>query len=200
METLISDRQIWDDFKKGDSYALSYIYYQNIQLLYRYGKKFSNDNDLVKDTIQDLFLDMIRIRSTLGVNDNIKYYLIVSFRHKLFRKLRKQINLEKITGHIDPEAQITYSVEQEMMDREEFTYREKQVQKGLKELSSKQREILFYRYTCDFDYDQICGIMSLKYDSARKLVCRALKSLKECLSEEDIFLFCISFFIKRFRK
>ena len=114
MKTLISDRQIWDDFKKGDSYALSYIYYQNIQLLYRYGKKFSNDNDLIKDTIQDLFFDMLRTRSALGINDNIKYYLIVSFRHKLFRKLRKQINLETITDHINLEAQITYSLEQEL--------------------------------------------------------------------------------------
>jgi RNA polymerase sigma factor (sigma-70 family) len=71
------------------------------------------------------------------------------------------------------------SYEYELTNKEELTNREKRVQKGLKKLSPKQREILFYRFTCDFSYEQICEIMSLKYDSARKLNFRALKLLKQ---------------------
>jgi hypothetical protein len=50
-----SDKKIWDDFRKGKDQALSEIYNQYIQLLFRFGKKFSNDDELIKDTIQDLF-------------------------------------------------------------------------------------------------------------------------------------------------
>lgn len=183
-----SDKKIWDDFKKGESYALSHIYYQHTQLLFRYGKKFSSEDELIKDTIQDLFFDLIQTRKNLGSTDNIKFYLIASFRRKLVRNIKKQNLSLKLQPEKFMEAEIVYSAEQEMIGKEEITHREELVQKALKELSSKQREILFYRFTYDLEYEQICDIMSLKYDSARKLVFRALKSLKKCLSDTDIFL------------
>lgn len=183
-----SDKKIWDDFRMGESYALSHIYYQHVQLLFRYGKKFSRNDELIKDTIQDLFFDLIRTREKLGKTDNIKYYLFTSFRRKLVRNIEKQnLTLEPEYEKL-MEAEIVYSVEQEIISKEELTHREKLVQKTLETLTPKQREILFYRYTCEFDYEYICEIMSLEYDSARKQVFRALKSLKKCLSNEDILL------------
>jgi len=182
-----SDQKIWDDFRKGESYALSHIYYQYAQLLFRYGKKFSNKDELIKDTIQDLFFDLIQYRQKLGNTDNIKFYLIVSFRRKLVANIKKHNLFLDVRSEKIMEAEIVYSAERELIDKEEITYREKLVQKVLKEISPKQREILFYRFACDFEYEQICEIMSLKYDSARKLVFRALKSLKKCLSDTDVF-------------
>jgi len=174
-----SEKRIWTDFKKGKSYALSHIYHQHIQLLFRYGRKFSKDEELIKDTIQDLFFDLLRTRKNLGDTDNIKFYLIVSFRRKLVQNLKKRVlyvdsEVENIAG-----IENMNSYEYELTNKEELTNREKRVQKGLKKLSPKQREILFYRFTCDFSYEQICEIMSLKYDSARKLNFRALKLLKQ---------------------
>ncbi len=190
---MYSDKKLWEDFKAGEKYALSHIYYQNIQFLYRYGSKFSNNEDLIKDTLQDLFFDLIRLRSNLGANDNIKFYLITAFRRKLFRNLKKQKITDEKTDFLYPEAQIVYSAEYEMIGREELSHREKLVQKALAELSPKQREILYYRYTCDFEYNQICELMDLKYDSARKLVFRSLQSLKKQLSSSEIILFYTEF-------
>ena len=72
------------------------------------------------------------------------------------------------------------------------------MKKALAKLSPRQREILFYRYTCDFEYNQICEIMQLNYDSARKQVFRALKALKEVLTGKDIFLYLPEDFPKKF--
>lgn len=187
-----SDKIIWEDFKKGEKYALSYIYDQNIQLLYRYGKKFTNEDELIKDTIQDLFFDLIRSRPGLGETDNINYYLIVAFRRKLFRSLEKNIKKDSPSEFTPPEAQIIYSAEQELIGREDLCRREKLVRDGLTKLSPKQREILYYRFTCDFDYSQICELMSIKYDSARKQVFRALQALKECLPGNESFIFFLA--------
>jgi len=191
-----SDKKIWNDFRKGESYALSHIYYQNIQLLFRYGKKFSKDDESIKDAIQDLFFDLIRTRSNLGETDNINFYLLCSFRRKLFRSIQKQnLNIDA-NNEKAPESEIVYSIEKELIEKEELNTREQSVQKALENLSPKQREILYYRFTCDFDYDQICEIMSLKYDSARKQVFRALKALKVALSDKDVFLLFLGFFRK----
>ena len=191
------DKKIWDDFRNGKDYALSHIYYQHVQLLFRYGKKISQEDELIKDSIQDLFFDLIRTREKLGRTDNIKYYLIASFRRKLVKNINKQNLKINFQSEKNLEAEIIYSVEKELIEKEELTHREVIVQKALKELSSKQREILFYRFTCDFGYEQICEIMSLKYDSARKLVFRALKSLKKSLSDTDIFLLFLGLFPKK---
>jgi RNA polymerase sigma factor (sigma-70 family) len=178
----ISDGDLWERFKKGDSEALSCIYNQHVQLLFRYGKKFTSDKELVKDTIQDLFYDLIRTRKNLGNTDSIKFYLIASFRRKLTVSLKKrQLNLD-IDVEKKMDAEFCSIPEQELSESKELSAREKLIQEGLKSLSPKQREILYYRYTCNFDYEQICRITSLKYDSARKQNFRALQSLKNWMS------------------
>jgi len=190
-----SDKKIWDDFRKGKDQALSDIYNKYIQLLFRFGKKFSDDDELLKDTIQDLFFDLIRTRKKLGVTDNICFYLMASFRRKLVRNL-SHINksIDQYSGNEkEPEVNIVYSIETELIEKEELTEREKAVKEALAELSPGQREILFYRFTCNFDYGQICEIMKIKYDSARKQVSRALKSMKKALADSEIILFFLKF-------
>ncbi|QIA08343.1 RNA polymerase sigma factor [Draconibacterium halophilum] len=190
-----NDEKIWNDFCRGENYALSYIYSNNIHLLFRYGRKFSKDNELIKDTIQDLFFDLIRTRENLGATDNIRYYLLCSFRRKLFKNLsRQKSNTEG--GYVSvPVPEISYSIEQELISKEYLTLRDKRIKKGLSELTTKQREILFYRYTCGFEYEEICNLMSLKYDSARKQVFRALKALKVIMIKDNV-LILLSMFSK----
>jgi len=185
----INDNNLWEDFKKGEQAALSHIYHLYVESLYRYGKKFSSDSDLVKDTIQDLFCDLIRTREKLGPTEHIYFYLIKSFRRKLFRSL----NETNMTKHKEEDEEaftvhIVYSVEEDYIQKEHLSKKEEMMQKGLAELSPKQREILYYRFTCDFEYEQICEIMSMKYDSARKMVFRALKSLRENLADTNLIL------------
>ena len=191
MQQDINDNQLWEDFKKGEQTALSQIYHLYADSLYRYGKKFSSDSDLVKDSIQDLFCDLIRTREKLGMTNHIYFYLIKSFR----RKLHRNISGIKQTAENDEtlEANIIYSVEEDWIQKEHLSKKEELVQKGLAELSPKQREILYYRFTCDFEYEQICEIMSMKYDSARKMVFRALKSLRENLADTNIILLSVHF-------
>ncbi|MDX8341175.1 sigma-70 family RNA polymerase sigma factor [Draconibacterium sp. IB214405] len=191
-----ADKELWEDFLKGEDYALSHIYYQHVQGLYRYGKKFTNDDELIKDTIQDLFFDLIRTRKNLHGTDNIGFYLIASFRRKLATSIRKSNVFSDTTDEEYFQAEIVYSVEKELIEKEELTEREQLLQAGFNELAPKQREILYYRYICEFSYDQICEITSLKYDSARKQVFRALKSLRKAVEGKSSIVFFLSFYAK----
>ena len=137
----------------------------------------------MKDTIQDLFFDLIRSRKNLGNTDSIKYYLIASFRRKLIVTLKKRPQHVDMDIENKADAGFFNLPEQELSEEKELSPREKLVREGLKTLTSKQREILFYRFSCNFGYEQICEITSLKYDSARKQNFRALKALKNWLSD-----------------
>lgn len=194
MDLTTNDTKLWEDFKKGEKYALSHIYYLYADSLYRYGKKFSTDDEQVKDAIQDLFFDLIRTRSTLGTTDHIYFYLIKALRRRLFQNQNGIKNLIKTDDEVGtPEVNIIYSIEDEWIQNEEMTKKEIIVQKALAELSPKQREIIYYRYTCDFEYEQICEIMSMKYDSARKMVFRALTTLRESLTDTNFTFFILHY-------
>lgn len=187
-----NDYMLWEDFRKGDKQALSTIYFLYVNPLYRYGKKFSSDDELIKDLIQDLFFDLIRTRSTLGSTDHIYFYLIRSLRRRVAQHKSGSKKKEWSNDQADfLEANIVYSFEDELINKEEVSKKESAVLKALAELSSKQREIIYYRYTCDFEYEQICELMSMKYDSARKMVFRALKSLRASLTGTNFQLFML---------
>ena len=53
-------QRIWIRFKDGDLDAFGEIYEEYIDLMYDYGSKITQDKDLVKDCIQDLFVDLYK--------------------------------------------------------------------------------------------------------------------------------------------
>ena len=71
-----TDFDLWKSFKEGDDEALKTIYYTHFKHLYNYGRKFSSDKVLVENCIQDLYIDLIKKRKTLGDTDNINLYLL----------------------------------------------------------------------------------------------------------------------------
>lgn len=184
---MLNDREIWEDFRSGDKKATSKIYHENIQLLYRYGKKFTTDEDLIKDKIQELFYDLIRTRENLGTTDNIRFYLIKALRRRIFSELKKKTILVQAADYEND--CLMASCEEELIEMEINHTRDKMVRKAVEMLSPRKREILFYRYSCNFEYSQICEIMNIEYDTARKLVFRGLSSLKEYLLKMDFILY-----------
>jgi len=114
------DTKVWEDFKKGDKNSLSTIYHDNVNFLYRYGKKFCLDNELIKDTIQDLFFDLIRTRENLGSTDNIRFYLIKAFRNRLVQNLNKQNGKIIVADESELVAKIVYSPEEDLIQKRSF--------------------------------------------------------------------------------
>jgi RNA polymerase sigma factor (sigma-70 family) len=185
------DKYIWEEFKNKKDYALSYIYHQNIDFLFCFGKKISKDEDFLMDVIQDLFYDLIKSRKNLGETDNIRMYLLKSFQRKLIRELKRSKKQADLQNHFRVEPEIVFSVEEALISDEDRSKTLRVIKQGMQELNSKQREVLYYKYICDFDYCEICEIMSISHDSARQLVSRAIHSMKKYLSANDLFLMLI---------
>ena len=189
---MIDERTVWEDFKNEHEYALSYIYEQNIDFLFFYGKKFSDDKDLILDTIHDLFCYLIQTRKNLGETNNIRFYLITAFRRRLLKEVQNKNKQNLISGDFHLEADdFIYSSEEDLIRNEDDQKRMKIIRQGINELNAKQREILYYKFTCEFDYDQICAIMSISYDAARQLVSRAISLLRKFLQGNDFYLLFI---------
>ncbi len=190
-----TDIIIWREFKNEREDALSYIYHQNIDFLFFYGKKFTSDKDFILDVIQDLFFHLIRNHKTLGDADNIRMYLLKAFRRRLFEELRKKSKQQEFANEYFVEPQFVFSIEQDLIFEEERSEKELELKRGMAKLNTKQREILYYRFTCGFNYNQICEIMSISYDVARQLVSRSIQALKAYLVSKGFVL--LHFFFKK---
>ena len=180
-----NDCEIWENFKNGDKSALSFIYFQHFRPMFQYGIKFKNDPEFIKDCIQDVFFKLIKAGKNLGTTNNIRFYLFKSMKTSILKKIEKDRRMEEIGNDLKFEAQ--FSVEEEIAEKENATEKEKSLSQSLKKLSDRQREIIYLRYECEMEYSQICEIMHLKNDSARKLVFRAIKTLREIIDDEIKF-------------
>lgn len=185
------DQYIWEEFKNGEEYALAHIYNQNIDFLFFYGKRITKDEDFLLDIIQDLFYELIRSKKNLGKTDNIRLYLLKSFRRKLIRELQKKQKQSGSNEDIDILPDIIFSVEEDMILAEEKSKQLEIIRQGMKGLNQKQREVLYYKFTLGFDYKQISEIMQVTNDSARQMVSRAINTLKKHFDKNDFILMFI---------
>ncbi|MGV8093176.1 MAG: RNA polymerase sigma factor [Mangrovibacterium sp.] len=186
-----NDQEIWERFKNGDKEALSLIYFQYFHSMYQYGIKICDDPEFIKDCIQEVFFKLIKTGTKLGPTDNILFYLFRTLKNVIYKELEKNKKIEaaKIKN---ADFHTSFLLEDQIMEQERATLKEMALARALNTLDGRQREIIYLRYECGMSYEQICEIMQIKNDSARKLVLRAIRSLKTII-EEDQRSFCFTF-------
>ena len=182
----LTDIEIWLSFKKGDNSAVSFIYREYFPVLYRYGLKFSADTFLIEDTIQDLFADLIKNRETLGDTDNILFFLLKSFRRKMLRKMKRE-NRYDLTGEMtdDYPFEVVWSAEHELIAGEESDLRSSFLLKALKELTPRQKEAVYLRFTKELDYAIIAEIMNISIEACRNLISKAISNIRKQINKKD---------------
>jgi len=193
---ILEDIELWRKFKRGDNEALSLIYAINTPKLYRYGLKLTSNHSIVEDAIQDLFSDMVRNRKNLGDTDHIQFYLIKSFKRRLKRELRKEKRYSLDFEDKDYSFGITYSIEQSLILEEGSNQRINLLRNALNDLTPRQKEAIYLKYTQDLEYEQIAEIMEIGIEGSRNLIYRAVKTLKDSLKEnKSLFILLLHKFI-----
>lgn len=177
-----SEDLIWEQFKSGSQSALTYIYRNYTNLLFNYGFQFSSDKHLIKDCLQDLFMELIRHRDQLSPTSSIKFYLLKSFRNKLIKTIQKN-NGQRPSENFLPKALFTISVsaETKMINAQLDADKQRILQDSLNKLPPLQREALVLYFYEGLKYNQIAEMLSIKVKSSRALVYRAIDSLGELL-------------------
>lgn len=175
----------WNLFIEGDNDAYCYLYKAHIQLLFQYGKRFTSDTEQIKDSIQDLFTKLYKNRSELTTPNNIKLYLLVALKNNLINALYQESRYERF----DQESisfSFGVSVEEQYIDNELQMNQQKKIKDILSVLTSRQKEIIYYRYIQELSFDEICVLMDMNYQSAQNLIQRSLKKIKEIYGTLEI--------------
>ena len=183
----------WREFLQGDEQAYSWLYRTYVQLLYNYGSHFTMDHELIKDCIQEVFTRIYKNRKTLSLPDNVRVYLLISLKNCILNALDKQCrytDLESIPFILSE------TVEDRFLSDEAAKLQKEEVENILSILTPRQREIMYYRFVEELDFDQICENMNLNYQSAHNLIQRALRKIRDNYDSVSFYLFILSYFAK----
>lgn len=169
----------WSRFKNGDVTALESIYRAHVMSMVNYGLKITDDLDLIKDSIQDLFIELWKSRQNLADTDQPKFYLFRALRNKLMRAISKQSFVSEGEMLLASGSLMTEYVELEIADREQRVQASGTLKQLLEKLSKRQQEAIYLRFYHNFSYELISSMMNMNYQSVLNLVQRALKSMRK---------------------
>ena len=182
--------ELWKRFITGDDDALSKLYNCYVHELYSYGLKIHGDEHLVKDCIQEVFINLIDQRKKLILTDATPLYLFKSLRNKLLEELRSKNRrndiVKSIASGIDNQEM---SIEQSKVHSEDKYNRTMIMVKALDILSDYQKEAIYLKYSQGFEYEKIAELLDIDIPSARTLIYRSLKKMKDSLLVKSQILF-----------
>ena len=180
------DHYINKNLSNGEDY-IAMIYYQYVDDLYSWGNTFTSQKEIIKDCIQDLFAYLLSNPEKLGGINNLRVYLFTSFRNNLLRLLRNhRLRISERDPEEDYYAEIkdpSENIIEKLKTNETFYNRKKEIREILNSLSMRQKRIIFLRYYKQMEYDEICEILSMNYQSARTLIYRLIQRMKSIYRE-----------------
>ncbi|MCD8165683.1 MAG: sigma-70 family RNA polymerase sigma factor [Bacteroides sp.] len=188
--TLYKDSDLWHSFVQGDKESFALFYRRNYPKLYSYGMSLCQDQEQVRDLIQELFVKLYTTPRLIKEYSTIQPFLFASLRnacinHEKFRK--------RHTGLYETDSfELTYSVENNQIeDEEEHRIVKEKVEKVISSLTPRQKEIIYLRFLHQMSYEEIAGIMNLSPQAARNLTYRAMEKMRKENPELLLWILCL---------
>lgn len=155
----------------------SELYNKYVDILFTYGCKMTSDRELVKDCIHDVFVKYITNYEE-GKVKNEGYYLVTALRNRIndeFRRFTRMSDADTSVKHM-----IADTNEEFLFERLETETRiQKQLMDKIAKLTPRQQKVIHLYYIEQRNYEEICTIMGINYQSARNIIYRSLTSLRK---------------------
>jgi RNA polymerase sigma factor (sigma-70 family) len=183
-------QELWTRFREGDAYAYSNIVRNFSNSLFKYGVRIINDEDFVKDCMQDVFFKLWHHRQNIGHTPAVKSYLLKALRSRLFRERNKWHN----TDHLNEDYSFTveFNIENRLIEDQISKETKLKIERVLNKLPKRQKEIIYLRYYENLPLEQIAQIMGVNQQSVYNLLHNATSRLRKEWIGEVNALFLIS--------
>jgi RNA polymerase sigma factor (sigma-70 family) len=177
---------IWNEFLAGNDRAYEFIYKKYAQTLFKYGLTLTNQEDLVKDCIHDVFVRLYENRKNLGTTNNIRLYLHSALKNSILMAFRKENTYNKFKESINKEDWTDAdTVIDKIISNEEETEQRVAVARIWSILTLRQKEIVYYRYIEELSLIEIAELQNIDYQSVANIIYRAIKKMKNFYSKSD---------------
>ncbi|KAA2240732.1 sigma-70 family RNA polymerase sigma factor [Chitinophaga agrisoli] len=174
----------WEQLRNGDKQALFALYNNTYFHLVRFGLKICANDELVKDCITQLFLQLWGKRDTLKPVTNVQSYLFTAFKRDLIDQLEYQSKIHTAVHRMtDKEGENELSYEEIIIRVQQDEEIKQRLHQAIKQLTPRQVELIRLRFFEGMSYEQIAGRTSQSVKTAYNTVYDAIKTLRKLLKQ-----------------
>lgn len=174
----------WNLLIEGDRQGLYECFNLFYDDLYRFGLSMYKNHDLIKDSIQNLFIELWEIRAKLSDVKNIKQYIFTIYKRIIYKTNKnldhKNVCLEVLLEDVNHDFLVQSSYESILVANQTDEQKQKQLQQALNELSPRQKEIVQLRFFEQKSFLEISEITGLTertiYNTLHNAICVLRKS------------------------
>ncbi len=178
---LSNENIIWDKMLTGDRDALGRLMHSYFRPLANYGLRFTTDKEVIKDSIQELFIVVWERRSHLAVAVNVKSYLFSSFRRLLLRTLKKMHKSATLTldsSYLENFALIL-GVDDKIIQTEHAIKLSKHFNILISSLPERQKEVVYLKFFESLSREEISHILEIAPQTVSNILQIALGKLRQ---------------------
>ena len=176
-----SGTELWSRFLTGDLSAMETIYMEHFSGMFAYALSLVGDTDMVKDAIQDIFMELWHKRANLGKVHAIRPYLYTILRRKVLGQARENGKLLSLIEDGRQDTITSPSPEREYILSEDSGKFSQELERAIRKLNKRQRELIHLKYHTKLNNKQIAEITELPYSKVCYHIKTALQQLQVAL-------------------
>ncbi|GAB2781355.1 sigma-70 family RNA polymerase sigma factor [Rhabdobacter roseus] len=171
--------ELWQDYRAGDIYALGRIMQAYYPDLFHWGMRLHAERELVKDCIQEMFVNLWKQHHSIGTVENVRSYLLAVLKARILRELSRK--------HVTHQANLTdeyafsveFAADLRLIEEEHEVYQLRKLEQVMNYLPQRQKELIYLRFYQNLSFEQIAEVMQLGRQSVYNLLQKSLGNLRK---------------------
>lgn len=185
--TISTDSQWLQQLQQNDAQALASLMEKYYQDLYNYAAKFTRDEGLIKDCIQEIFISLWQRRQTALTILSPRYYLLRAVKNKVLKALYRN-DQKGYPFDLPDEYDFfqEFSIERILIEKQITEDKAEKLKRALSQLSKRQQEVIYLKFYQYLDQGQIAEQMDISRQSVYNLLHEAIQKIRSIWIAEPI--------------
>ncbi len=177
----IQENFLFEKMKSGCSDSFEMLYENFASRLFAYGKKLSRNEQLIEDTIHDVFLKLWNKRTSITIQQSFSTYFFTTFKRDLISKIK--LENQSVEAFNDEIYNIEKSFLDVLLENQIQISKETRVRNAINSLPDNQREVIFLKFIEGMDTKTIALHLDIKIGTVHNLYSKAYKNLLSYLKQ-----------------
>ena len=186
-DTSSTDTHWLQQLQQNDAQALASLMGKYYQDLYNYAAKFTQDDGLIKDCIQEIFISLWQRRLTALAILSPRHYLLRAVKNRVLKALYRN-DQKGYPFDLPDEYDFSqeFSVERILIEKQISEEKAEKLKKTLSLLSKRQQEVIYLKFYQYLDQGQIAEQMDISRQSVYNLLHEAIGKIRSIWTAEPV--------------
>ena len=195
--TVLNPRLDISSLRKGEKKAFEVIYNEYFGILYHLSFHYLHDGKAAEEVVQDTFLKLWEIKSSLNEQINIRNYLYTITKNNCLNYLRNQkISLKHLGNLKYLEMQFNYEALEKLGNYLQFEELRNKIDLAISQLPAEMMETFKLSRFEELSYKQIAEKQGISIKTVEARISKALRILRVELKEYLPAIYLISRFME----